>query len=54
MGRPIEALDINGEQRRELERMINASTTPQRMVAWARIVLLRAAGRSQEAPARWA
>ena len=31
--------------------MINASTTPQRMVAWARIVLLRTDGRSQEATA---
>ena len=51
MGRPIEVLDLNGEQRRELERMINASTTPQRMVARARIVLLRAEGRSQEATA---
>ncbi len=40
MGRPIEGIDINGEQRRELERMINAPTTPQRMVARARIVLL--------------
>ena len=46
MGRPIEVLDIKGGQRRELERMINASTTPQRMVARARIVLLRADGRS--------
>jgi len=51
MGRPIESLDVNGGQRRELERMINASTTPQRMVARARIVLLRAEGRSQEATA---
>ena len=51
MGRPIEVLDINGEQRRELERLVNASTTPQRMVARARIVLLRATGRSQAATA---
>lgn len=51
MARPIEVLDLNGEQRQELKRMINASTTPQRMVARARIVMLRAAGRSQEATA---
>lgn len=51
MSRPIEVLDVAGGQRRELERMINAATTPQRMVARARIVLLRADGRSQEATA---
>jgi transposase len=51
MGRPIESLDLNGEQRRELERMINAPTTPQRVVGRARIVLARAQGRSQEATA---
>lgn len=51
MGRPIEVLDVTGDQRRELERMINAATTPQRMVIRARIVLLRAEGRSQEATA---
>ena|SRR5688572_20785479 len=51
MGRPTEVLDMNGEQRRELERMLNVSTTPQRIVTRARIVLLRAEGRSQEATA---
>jgi hypothetical protein len=51
MGRPIEDLDINGELRRKLERLINASTTPQCRAARARIVLLRVAGRSQEASA---
>lgn len=51
MGRPIESLDITGVQRRELERMINAPTTPQRLVRRARIVLARASGRGQEATA---
>jgi transposase len=51
MGRPIEVLDVSGDQRRELERMINAATTPQRMVTRARIVLLRGEGSSQEATA---
>ena len=51
MGRPIEALEITGAQRHELKRIINAPTTPQRLAARARIVLLRAAGRSQTATA---
>ncbi len=49
VARPIEVLDLNGEQRRGLERMFNASTTPQRMVARAGLVLSGVAGRSQEA-----
>jgi transposase len=51
MGRPIETLDITSEQRSELEHMIKSPTTAQRMVTRARIVLCRAAGKSQEATA---
>jgi transposase len=51
MGRPIESLEITGELRRELERIVNAPTSPQRLVGRARIVLLRAEGRSQDATA---
>lgn len=51
MGRPIQVLEISNEQRRELERMVQAPTTPQRMAARAHIVLARGAGRSQEATA---
>jgi transposase len=51
MGRPIESLEVSNVQRRELERLINAPTTPQRLVGRARIVLSRAQGRSQVAAA---
>jgi transposase len=51
MGRPIESLEVSDAQRRELERLINAPTTPQRLVGRARIVLSRAQGRSQQAAA---
>jgi transposase len=51
MGRPIESVELSGDQRRELERLINAPTTPQRLVGRARIVLTRAQGRSQMATA---
>jgi transposase len=47
MGRPIEPLVISGEQRQELERIVNAPTSEQRLVRRARIVLLRAEGHSQ-------
>jgi len=47
MGRPIESLDLGAEQRKELERIINAPTSPQRLARRARIVVLRADGRSQ-------
>jgi transposase len=47
MGRPIEPLDVNPLQHRDLERIVGASTSPQGMVRRARIILLRAAGRSQ-------
>lgn len=49
MSRPTESIEVNDRQRRELERMINAPTSPQRLVIRARIVLSRAQGRSQEA-----
>src|ERR1017187_5120524 len=51
MGRPIESLEITDEQRRELERIVNAPTSPQRLVGRARIVLMRAEGRRQDATA---
>lgn len=49
MGRPTESVEVNDGQRRELERMIKAPTSPQRLVLRARIVLSRAQGLSQEA-----
>ena len=39
MARPIEPLLISAEQRRELERIVNAPSSEQRLVRWARIVL---------------
>lgn len=49
MGRPTESIEVNDLQHRELERMTNAPTSPQRLVLRARIVLSRAQGLSQEA-----
>lgn len=49
MGRPIERLEASKEQQLELERLVRASTTPQRIVRRARIVLERVRGRSQQA-----
>jgi transposase len=51
MTRAIECLEVSEVQRRELERLINATTTPQRVVRRARIVLVRAEGRTQLATA---
>jgi len=51
MGRPIKSLEMTETQRAELERLVGAPTTPQRMARRARIVLLRAAGHSQVATA---
>lgn len=51
MGRPIESLDLTAEQRKELERLVNAPTSPQRVVGRARVVLLRADGHSQQVTA---
>ena len=47
MGRPIRNLDLSAEQQRELERISNAPTSPQRLARRARIVLLRASGLTQ-------
>lgn len=52
MARPIQVLEVSAEQRRELERLVGAPTSPQRLVRRARIVLLRGAGCSQEETAR--
>lgn len=52
MGRPVEPLETSEDQRLELQRLINAPTTPQRLVRRARIVLSRAAGKSQTAAAK--
>lgn len=49
MARPIERLEATKEQRTELERLVKASTTPQRLVRRAKIVLGRMSGLSQEA-----
>lgn len=51
MPRQTDPLEVSESQRRELERLINASTTAQRVVRRARIVLTRAAGRTQVATA---
>lgn len=48
MARPINLLSIEPEQRKELQRMIDRPTSPQRLVRRARIILLRAEGRSQQ------
>jgi transposase len=47
MGRPIESLELSPLQYRDLERIVGAPTSPQRIVRRARIILLRAGGRSQ-------
>jgi transposase len=47
MGRPIRTLSVNVDQKRELERIRNAPTSPQRLVRRAQIVLLRASGCTQ-------
>ncbi|MCC5024827.1 MAG: hypothetical protein J6386_19445 [Candidatus Synoicihabitans palmerolidicus] len=48
MARPVNPLIIDAAQHQELEQMIKRPTTPQREVKRARIVLLRAEGKSQE------
>jgi len=47
MGRPIQTLSVSADQKRELERIRNAPTSPQRLVRRAQIVLLRASGCTQ-------
>jgi transposase len=48
MSRPIEVLEVDAVQRAELERIVRASTSPQRMIQRARVVLARSQGLSQE------
>lgn len=48
MARPISTLELTDEERAELQRRVRASTTPQRDVRRARIVLLRAEGLREE------
>ena len=52
MGRPIRLLEISEEQRKELQRIVAGSTSPQRLVRRARIVLLRAEGNGQVVTAK--
>lgn len=52
MGRPVLVPDVTPEERAELERRVHALTTSQRDCLRARIVLLRADGRSLEKAAR--
>ena len=47
MSRLNAGVDISGDQQVELERLVAASTTPQRLVKRAKIVLLRAQGCTQ-------
>lgn len=51
MPRTIDPVEVSEAQERELNRLINAPTTPQRVVRRARIVLSRAKGRTQMATA---
>lgn len=51
MPRTTELLEMSEPQHRELQRLVGAPTTPQRVVSRARIVLARAAGRTQLATA---
>jgi transposase len=48
MSRPIEVLEVDAVQRAELERIIRAPTSSQRLVLRARIILARGQGLSQE------
>lgn len=52
MARSIARLDVSEQQRQELLRIVRASSSSQRDVRRARIVLLRAQGKSQEETAR--
>ena len=49
MARPKLSLALTPEQSRELQRLINAPATPQKLVRRARIAILAAQGRSNEA-----
>ena len=52
MARPVRGLDMDSDQRNELESLVRAPTTPQRSALRARIVLACADGLSQEEAAR--
>ena len=52
MSRPIEVLEMDAVQRAELERLVRASTSSQRTVLRARIILARGRGLSQAETAR--
>ena len=52
VGRIAERIELSVEQRRVLEGWVRASSTEQRLVVRARIVLLAAQGRSNEEIAR--
>jgi transposase len=47
MARPVSTLQLDATQRRELQRIVNASTATVREVRRARIILLRAEGKAQ-------
>jgi len=52
MARPVRGLDMDADQRQELESLVRAPTTPQRNVQRARILLACADGLSQQEAAR--
>jgi transposase len=52
MAKPVSALEVSEQQKRELTGLVRAPTTAQRTVRRARIVLLRAGGLSQEQTAQ--
>jgi transposase len=52
MSRPIEVLEVDAVQKAELERIVRAPTSSQRMVQRAQIVLARSQGLSHEETAR--
>jgi transposase len=52
MARPARGLDMDSDQRKELESLVRAPTTPQRSAQRARILLACADGHSQEEAAR--
>jgi len=52
MARPVRGLDMDSDQRKELESLVRAPTTPQRSVQRARILLACADGLSQQEAAR--
>src|ERR1044071_3139820 len=47
MARPVAAIELTTEERSELQRRVRSATTTQRDALRARIVLLRADGRSE-------